>query len=70
MLTATSKAKKLSPFVRVRNCDEAVRHDHDAGQQTREQTTIGFQPGEYVIGTRPPIRHPTSQVITVAAARR
>ena len=33
-------------------------------------TTIDFAPGEYVLGTWPPIRHPTSQLITVAGARR
>jgi len=33
-------------------------------------TTIDFEPGEYVVGTWPPIRHPTSQVITVAPGRR
>jgi hypothetical protein len=32
-------------------------------------TTIEFEPGEYIMGTRPPIRHPTSQAITVAARR-
>ena len=33
-------------------------------------TTIDFEPGEYVVGTWPPIRHPTSQVITVTPGRR
>jgi hypothetical protein len=33
-------------------------------------TTIDFEPGEYVLGTWPPIRHPTSQVVTVTQARR
>lgn len=28
-------------------------------------TTIVFEPGEYVLGTRPAIRHPTSQVVLV-----
>jgi hypothetical protein len=32
-------------------------------------TTIDFEPGEYVLGTWPPIRHPTSRAITVAARR-
>lgn len=30
-------------------------------------TTIDFEPGDYVLGTWPRIRHPTSQVISVAA---
>lgn len=33
-------------------------------------TTIDFEPGEYILGTWPPIRHATSRVITVAGARR
>ena len=32
-------------------------------------TTIDFEPGEYILGTWPPIRHPTSRAITVAAGR-
>ncbi|MEO7823065.1 MAG: hypothetical protein ABIS15_05615, partial [Gemmatimonadaceae bacterium] len=33
-------------------------------------TTIDFEAGQYILGTRPAIRHETSQVITVTAARR
>jgi len=33
-------------------------------------TTIGFDHGEYVVGTWPPIRHPMSQIVTVAPNRR
>ena len=32
-------------------------------------TTIDFEPGEYVVGMRPPIRHATSRVIVVSAPR-
>jgi hypothetical protein len=31
-------------------------------------TTLDFKAGDYVVGTKPAIRHPTSQVVTVAAA--
>jgi hypothetical protein len=33
-------------------------------------TTISFDHGEYVVGTWPPIRHPLSQIVTVAPSRR
>ena len=33
-------------------------------------TTIRFDHGEYVVGTWPPIRHPMSQIVTVAPNRR
>jgi hypothetical protein len=32
-------------------------------------TTIDFEPAEYIVGTRPAIRHETSQVIVVARGR-
>ena len=33
-------------------------------------TTIDFPSGEYVVGTHPPIRHPTSQALLINAPRR
>ena len=32
-------------------------------------TTIDFDPGEYLLGTHPPIRHPTSQIVKVSQRR-
>ena len=42
---------------------------HLTMKSTRVLTTIDFEPAQYILGTRPAIRHETSQVIVVAPRR-